>query len=210
MDPEPPTKPFINPARAGASGILGAFLFTATLVFLTIVEYDFMLSIGWNPLSDPGGAWPSGHALGPYGWMMNVSFVISGVFLMVFAIGLQRAIRSKPAIGATLIFVSGAAMTFMAFETDPILREGPRSFHGWVHDISFAGFAMSLLASMFFLWREFNKDPAWKPHARYTLATGIVAAVCLLLPGVAYYVFIIVLLVWIFVTAVALRRGEYP
>lgn len=208
MNPEPPTKPLINPARAGTAGILGVFLFAATLVFLTVVQYEFMIGIGWKPLSDPGGAWPSGLSLGPHGWMMDTGFIVSGLLFMVFAVGLRRGVRCGAKIGSASLFTSGAAMAFMAFETDPILREGPRSFHGWIHDISFVVFAMSLLIGVFFLWRAFDKDPGWKPHARYTLATGLAAAVCLVLPGVAYYVFIVILLAWIGSTAMTLWQRK--
>lgn len=197
----------ITPTRAGASGVLGVFFFAATLVFLTVSQYEFMLSIGWRPLGDPGNAWPSGLALGPYGWVMDVSFVVSGAFLVVFALGLRR---TAPGIGAVLLVISGLAMSFMAFETDPITREGPRSVRGWIHDTSFVVFAASLLASTFFLWKEFGRHAAWRLHARHTLATGLVGVVCLLLPGVAYYVFIAVLLAWITATAIALRRAGVP
>lgn len=203
-------KNLITPRRAGIAGILGTTLFAAALVFLTIVEYEFMLSIGWKPLSDPGGAWPSGLALGPYGWMINAGFIISGSLLMVFSIGLHRGIKEGSRIGPAFLFVSGAAMASMAFSTDPILREGPRSLHGWIHDISFIVFALSMLVSLFFLWRRFEKEPLWRAHARYTLATGLVAVICLFLPGLAYYFFIVVLLAWIFVTAMKLWRGDLP
>lgn len=206
MEARPRTKNLITPARAAVAGMAGVLSFAATLVFLTAIQYGFMLSIGWRPIADPGGAWPSGLALGPHGWIMNVSFILSGALLMVFAVGLRRRLRGEPNIGPALLFASGAAMALMSFETDPILREGPRSFHGWIHDISFIVFAISLLASMFFLWNGFRKDAAWRSHARYTLATGIMAIVCLVLPGVAYYLFIAVLLAWIFTTAMRLRR----
>lgn len=206
MASEPSTKILVTPERAAMSGILGVSLFAATLAFLTVIEYDFMLSIGWKPLADAGGAWPSGLSLGPYGWMMNIAFIVSGLSLTVFAVGLHRGIKSESDVGPFLLSVSGAAMSLMAFETDPILREGPRSLHGWIHDTAFVVVALAFLSSMSFLWREFDKDPGWKPHARYTLATGIIAAACLFLPGVSYYLFVAVLLAWILATAMRLSR----
>lgn len=206
----PKTESPATPRKAALAGVIGPALFAATLVSLTIIQYEFMLSIGWKPWSDPGGAWPSGLALGSYGWAMDASFIISGLLLIVFAAGLWRGVRSGANIGSALLAVSGLAMALMAFETDPILREGPRSFHGWVHDISFAVFAISFLASMFFLWREFRSIPDWRSHARPTLAAGIIAVVCLILPGVAYYFFVGVLLAWIWATAMKLSRIANP
>ena len=95
-------------------------------------------------------------------------------------------------------------MALMGFETDPIRRIGPRSPHSLIHDAAFVVFVVAFLAALFSLWRRFGAYPRWRGHARYTLATGILAVVLLLLPGVAYYLFILTLLAWIEVTAVRL------
>jgi uncharacterized membrane protein YidH (DUF202 family) len=206
-------------ARAAAvAGMVGPILFATVLLALTAVQYDFMLGIGWQPLSDPAGAWPSGLALGPHGWAMTAGFVASGLLLMLFAVGLHfgvtggRGSRAGPA----LLFVAGAALSLMGFETDPIRRTGPRTLHGWVHDLAFILFALALLAAFLFLWRRLDKDRLWRDHARYTLATGLLATLLLFLPGVAYYLFLVVVLAWLEATAVRLRgeisahpRGTY-
>ncbi len=185
----------------------GPVLFGAILVVLTAVQYDFMVEIGWQPLEDPANAWPSGLALGPYGWMQVLNFVVSGLLLMFLAVGLHLGVDGRDSrIGPILLFVAGAAMALMAFETDPILREGPRTLHGWIHDLAFAHFVLALLPSFFFLWRRFRKDAPWRSHSRYTLATGVIATLSIFVPGVAYYLFIIVTLTWMEVTAVRLLR----
>jgi hypothetical protein len=194
--------------RVGAfAGMAGPVLFGAILVVLTAVQYDFMVEIGWQPLEDPANAWPSGLALGPYGWMQVLNFVVSGLLLMFLAVGLHLGVDGRNSrIGPILLFVAGAAMALMAFETDPILREGPRTLHGWIHDLAFALFVLALLPSFFFLWRRFRKDAPWRSHSRYTLATGVIATLSIFVPGVAYYLFIIVTLTWMEVTAVRLLR----
>lgn len=90
----------------------------------------------------------------------------------------------------------------MGFETDPIRRTTPRTLHGWIHDLAFALFALTLLSAPFFLWHGLRKDPLRRNHARYTLATGVLAALLLALPGVAYYLFLAVVLLWIGTTDV--------
>lgn len=189
------------------AGICGSVTLVAITVTLSIVQYGFMVSAGWRPLTDPGGAWPSGLALGPYGWAMNAAFLTSGVLLSVFSLGLERGLPVGSRSGTALLFASGVAMALLAFETDPILREGPRSVHGWIHDAAFVVFALAFPTSLFFLWRRMRTDTLWKNHARYTLATGVVATVCLFLPGVAYYVFVVVLVAWIPSTALKLPRS---
>lgn len=194
---------------AGIAGTFGPVLFGGVLLALSILEYDFMLEIGWQPMTDPAGAWPSGLALGPYGAAQMANFVISGFLLCLFAPGLYLGTatsRASTAPGTALLFVAGMAMALMGFRTDPIERVGPRSLHGLIHDTAFVVFVLAFLAALFFLWWGLRWDALWRGHARYTLATGILAVLLLLLPGVAYYLFLVALLAWIEVTAVRLWR----
>jgi hypothetical protein len=96
----------------------------------------------------------------------------------------------------------------MGFVTDPIRRIEPRSLHGLIHDAAYVIFVLACLATLFSLWWRFEADPRWRAHARYTLATGTVAVLLLLLPGVAYYLFIVTLLIWIEVSAILLWRSH--
>jgi hypothetical protein len=199
-------------AVAALAGILGPVLFVTVLLALTALQYDFMLGIGWRPLADPAGAWPSGLALGPYGALQDATFVVSGLLLALFSVGLSVGTIDgrNPPLGPTLLFVAGVAMALMAFETDPIQRIGPRSLHGLAHDAAFVLFVLAMLAALFTLWRKFRRDLRWRGHASFTLAAGMIAVLLLLLPGVAYYLFIVTLLTWIFVTAVCLWSLSRP
>jgi hypothetical protein len=199
------TKKYKPVRTAALAGAVGPPLFAAVLAALTALQYDFMLDIGWRPIQDPAGAWPSGLALGPHGWAMDAGFAVSGILLTVFALGLHRAMPPGSKAGPALLSLSGAAMALLAFETDPIRRTGPRSWHGLVHDAAFVVFALALLLSLLALWRRTRGDPGWRRYARLTLATAIVCAACLLLPGVAYYLFLAAALIWIEATALTLR-----
>ncbi len=167
-----------------------------------------MLKIGWHPLTNPAGAWPSGLALGPYGLAQVANFVVSGLLLASFSLGLHLGAKDGHGspLGPASLFVAATAMILMGFETDPIRRTGPRSLHGLIHDAAFVIFVLAFLVALFSLWRRFEGYPRWRVHARYTLATGILAILLLLLPGVAYYLFIVTLLAWIEVTAIRLWR----
>jgi Protein of unknown function (DUF998) len=194
---------------AAIAGMMGPALFGSVLLALSALENDFMLGIGWRPVADPAGAWPSGLALGPYGPAQVANFVASGLLLAFFALGLHLGAtngRGSP-FGSALLFVAGAAMALMGFETDPIRRIGPRSLHGLIHDAAYLIFVLAFLGALFSLWRRFEADPRWQGHAIYTLATGILAVLLLWLPGVAYYLFIVTLLAWIEVTAIRLWRS---
>ncbi len=198
---------------AAVAGMAGPVIFAATLLGLTLVQYDFMLGLGWRPVGDPAGAWPSGLALGPYGWAQVANFVLSGTLLVVFSAGLHfgatggRGSRAGPA----LLFIAGAAMALMSFKTDPPIQStGPRTLHNLIHDLAFALFVLALLPAFFFLWRRFREDALWQAQARYTLITGVLATLLLLLPGVAYYLFLAVVLVWFEIMAVRLWQISSP
>jgi hypothetical protein len=195
---------------AAVAGMVGPVLFAATFLGLTVVQYDFMISLGWRPRGDPSGAWPSGLALGPYGWAQVANFILSGILLMIFAAGLHLGATDGrgPRVGPALLFAAGAAMALMGFETDPPLQSsGPWTLHNLIHDLAFALFVLALLPAFFFLWRRFRKDPWWRGHARYTLITGVLATLLLFLPGVAYYLFLAVVLLWFEITAVKLLKA---
>jgi len=194
---------------AAVAGMIGPALFAVVLLVLTVIQYDFMLGIGWRPIADPAGAWPSGLALGPHGWAQTASFVVSGLLLMIFAAGLHLGATGGRGsrVGPASLFVAGAAMALMGFETDSIRRTGPRTLHGWVHDLAFFLFVLALLPAFFFLWRRFRRDALWQGYAHYTLATGAIATLLLYLPGVAYYLFLAVVLIWISATGVKLWKS---
>src|SRR5215203_3704320 len=194
---------------AAVAGTIGPVLFVTVIFALSVLEYDFMLGIGWRPVADPAGAWPSGLALGPYGPAQVANFVASGLLLAFFALGLHLGAtneRGSP-FGSALLFVAGTAMALMGFETDPIRRIGPRSLHGLIHDVAYVIFVLAFLGALFSLWRRFEADPRWQFHAMYTFDTWKLAVFFLWLPGVAYYLLIVTLLVWIEVTAIRLWRS---
>jgi hypothetical protein len=191
------------------AGMMGPALFGSVLLTLSALEYDFMLGIGWRPVADPAGAWPSALALGPFGLVQVANFVVSGLLLAFFSLGLHLGTTNGHGspLGPALLFVAGTAMALMGFKTDPIGRVEPRSLHGLIHDAAFVTFVLCFVTALFLLWRRFEADPRWRGHARYTLATGIIAVLLLLLPGVAYYLFIVALLAWIEVSAIRLWRS---
>ncbi len=152
-------------------------------------------------------------ALGPYGWAQSLSFAVSGLLLAVFALGLHHGMAGSSKAGPALLLLSGVAMTLLAFATDPIIRAGPRTLHGWVHDLAFVLFIVSLAPSFFFLWRRMEKDPLWRGHGRYTLVTGLLTAPLFLLPGPTYYLSLALILAWLEALAIRLwavagRRAE--
>jgi hypothetical protein len=187
---------------AALAGIIGPLLLAIVILGLTIAQADFMRTLGWNPLG-PVIDWPSGLALGPYGWLMTATFFMSGGMLAFFAYGLRLSLNEKPA--TTLLMFAGFAMMGLIFETDPTLTTISRTWHGLLHDASFALLGLSLMPGMLLLGRAFQRNGRWKALALYTWGTLVLVIPTFWLKGLAFYIFLLAILMWILVIAVRLR-----
>jgi hypothetical protein len=188
--------------------LLGPILFTVLVILLTILQYDFLLGLGWHPIDAPTLDWPSGLSLGPYGSWMIATFILSGFILFLFAIrlhfDLEPATTSK--IGSVLLAFSGLALAGLAFKTDPTLSSISRTWHGILHDLSFVLLGLSLLASMLFLGRAFQDDSRWRGYGIYTWVTAALGIPAFFLKGVAFYFFLLAILIWNEVIAIRLLK----
>jgi hypothetical membrane protein len=190
---------------AAMLGMLGPGLFGCVLAGLTYTEYDFMSSLGWDAFKAPTLDWPSGLALGPFGWIMTATFLVSGVSLLVFAFGLRRKLSGGRA-GSLLLALAGLALMGLAFHTDPTLRASAATWHGRLHDLSFVILGITLMPGMLVLGASFRNDPRWKDLAVYTFATASLALPTFFIKGAAFYVFLVAILIWCELTAVRLWR----
>ncbi len=188
--------------------MVGPVALGGTICGLTLAQYSFLRGLRWHPLYAPTTDWPSGLALGPYGWLMVVTFVGSGLLLAIFAVGLHAAIGggSERRSGAALLVVAGIAMMLLGFKIDPTYGDTPRTLHGAVHDAAFGVLGLSLVAALVVLSRQFARHPDWRGHARYTLVTGLLVAPAFALKGLLFYLFLANTLAWIEITAMRLRR----
>jgi len=187
---------------AAMSGIVGPLLFAVVVTGLTIVQSDFMCTLGWNLLG-PVIDWPSGLALGPYGWLMTATFFVCGAMMAFFAYGLQLALNEK--IATTLLMIAGLAMMGLIASTDRTLSAAPRTWHGLLHDGFFALLGFTMMPGMLLLGRVFQKNEHWKRFAIYTWGTLAFVIPTFWLKGVAFYVFLLAILTWSIVIAFRLR-----
>ena len=195
---------------AALAGLVGATVFAVVVVFLTLVEYGFMLRLGWNPLGSSDVPWPSGLALGSLGWLQVLNFAFFGLTLIFFALGLHRGVAPSGRlswVGPTLLVVAGVALVLAAFKTDAHLMQGPQTWHGAIHFVAFLLLALSFLLSLFFWWRRLRGDPSWRGYALYTIITALLFIV-LLLASIwqwGFYLFLANVLIWIELMALRLR-----
>ena len=188
--------------------MIGPFFFGVVLTTLTIIKYDFLLSLGWHPLLAPTFDWPSGLALGEYGWIMAATFLLSGFMMIIFASGLRLSLSAiRPAwIGTLLLSLAGLALMGIAFTTDPTIRSTPVTWHGRLHDLSFVLLGLTLMPAMIFLGFAFRDHPHWINFSRYTWITVALALPAFWLKGAAFYIFMLAVLIWCEV--IAFRLGS--
>lgn len=188
--------------------LLGPALFTFVLATLTIVKYDFLLSLGWHPINDPTFDWPSGLALGPYGWIMTATFIITGLIMTLFArrLFLDLKLTRASKLGTTLLAFAGLFLATLAFTTDPTIRDTPATWHGRLHDLSFVLLGLTLFPAMIVLGFAFRADERWKNLAVYTWGTLALAGPAFFIKGAAFYVFLFAILVWNEIAAFRLNK----
>lgn len=150
--------------------LTGPVLFAGVLAALTLVKYEFLLSLGWHPIHDPTFDWPSGLALGEFGWIMTLTFILTGSIMTPFARRLYLDLEPTPAskLGATLTAFAGLFLAALAFTTDPTIRDYPATWHGRLHDLSFVLLGLTLFPAMVVLGFAFRADDRWKNFAFYT------------------------------------------
>jgi len=188
--------------------LIGPALFAFVLTTLTLIEYDFLLSIGWHPINDPTFDWPSGLALGRFGWIMTATFILTGMIMTLFArrlfLDLKRTALSK--LGTTLMAFAGLFLATLAFTTDPTIRDYPATWHGRLHDLSFVLLGLTLFPAMIVLGFAFRADERWKNLSVYTWGTLALAGPAFFIKGAAFYVFLLAILVWNEIAALRLKR----
>ena len=173
--------------------MIGPLLFAAVVTGLSIAQADFMRTLGWNP-TGPVIDWPSGLALGPYGWIMIVTFFICGALMALFAYGLKLALEDR--LATTLLMIAGFAMMALVFPSDPTIGRTQYTWHGFLHDAFFAVLGLSLMPGMFLLGRVFQKHKYWKNLSLYSWGTLALVIPTFWLKGVAFYIFLLAILTW--------------
>ena len=195
--------------------LLGPILFAAVVTSLTIIKYDFLLGLGLHPLNDPTFDWPSGLALGSYGFIMTATFIISGLLIAALALRLKADLHpaATSQAGSILLAFSGLALASLAFTTDPTIRDTPATWHGILHDLSFVLLGLTLFPAMIVLGFAFRSNTHWKNFSLYTWLTLAFAIPAFILKGAAFYIFLFSILLWMEILAWKLSfpsKGIHP
>src|SRR5215813_8232733 len=146
-------------------------------MFVTVVGLQDLLRPGYDWKTMPASA----HSLGPHGWIQIASFVFTGTCILVFAWGAAGAFPRGEASrwGPRLLGVLGLCILGsgpFVMDPPPIAPFSPGStWHGTVHGVTL------MPVSCFVFHHRFRKVPGWRPFAHWSLATGVVTILAILL-----------------------------
>ena len=156
-----------------ACGALGPILFI--LVFLVEGAIRPGYSAWHNFVSD--------LSLSNQGWMQIANFLICGVLMLCFALGLRQVFRTGRGSvwGPLLLGICGLSLLIAGFfVTDPSLGYYPpgtssstHTLHGTIHGANAPLAFGSLTMAIFVLARRFASDRQWRGWALYSLVTEI-------------------------------------
>lgn len=194
------------------AGAIAPVLFAVVVTLLTLVEYEFARSLGWDPIRRTDAGWPSVLALADSGWLLVATLASCGVLGVAFALGLYRATRGAAwtALGTGLLGLLSVAVALEAFRTDPPASVAPATWQGDVHDTVYPVVVACALAAPAVLARALWNEPGWRAYGRYSLATAaILLATLVLQTRSAYaqlveYAFFGSLLLWLELLALRL------
>jgi hypothetical protein len=190
---------------AALAGMIAPAWFAVVVTALTIVDAEFMRTLGWNP-TGPVIDWPSGLAMGPHGWLMTLTFFVCGALMTFFAYGLKLALRDR--LATTLLMLAGIAMMGLVFTSQPTIGRTSYTWHGFLHDAFFVALGVTLMPGMLLLGRAFQKNESWKNLSLYTWGTLALIIPTFWLKGVAFYVFLLAILTWSEIVAFRLRSMQ--
>jgi hypothetical membrane protein len=126
----------------------------------------------------------SALAAGPSGWIQNVNFLLFGLLMIVYAIGLHLGVNPSRwgLVGFALLVLSGIGLVwgwlFPATDATGSFDEG-RLLHIPGFIMTFLGGGIGLIV----MSRGMARDPRWRNLATYALLSGIAMLVLIVVGG---------------------------
>jgi hypothetical membrane protein len=161
-------------AALAAAGIAGPIIFGVVGLVQSVLRQDH--SLVEHPIS--------ALAAGNSGWVQNVNFLLFGLLMIAFAVGLHLGVRPSRSgwVGLAFLVLSGIGLMwgglFPATDSAGAFDEN-RVLHIPGFIMTFLGGGIGLVV----ISRRMARDPRWKSVATYALATGITMLVLILVGG---------------------------
>jgi len=146
----------------------------APLLFGVLWVAAGLLRPGYDHIADYG----SELGAGPNAWIMNTNFLLTGLLLVAFSLGLARALGAAKSAraGPVLVGIFGSGV-FAAgiFSCDPGCPSSGGSLSQQMHDlVSIVAFVAIMIAPIIVSLRM-KGDPLWQGYRLYSIATGVAA-----------------------------------
>ena len=161
-------------AALATAGIAGPIIFAVVALVHSLLRPDH--SLVTHPVS--------ALAAGPSGWLQNANFLLFGVLMIAYAIGLHLGVRPTKwgVVGVTFLVLSGVGLmwggVFPATDATGAF-DGDRLLHVPGFIITFLGGGIGLIV----MSRRMARDSRWKSLATYALVTGMAMLVLILVGG---------------------------
>jgi hypothetical membrane protein len=161
-------------AALATAGIAGPIIFAVGALVHSLLRPDH--SLVTHPVS--------ALAAGPSGWLQNVNFLLFGVLMIAYTIGLHLGVRPTKwgVVGVTFLVLSGVGLmwggVFPATDATGAF-DGDRLLHVPGFIMTFLGGGIGLIV----MSRRMARDSRWKSLATYALVTGIAMLVLILVGG---------------------------
>jgi hypothetical membrane protein len=145
------------------AGIVAPLWFTALVVLQSLMQPDYsQVALPISALA----AWPAG-------WLQNLNFIVFGLLMSAYAVGLHRNLRPMRGggIGLALLLVSGVGLVLAGVfawtrvGADFVVPTG----HFVAAVMSFLGAALGLIV----MAQRMAGDPRWRGIAPYTAVSGV-------------------------------------
>ncbi|MEZ4865970.1 MAG: DUF998 domain-containing protein [Caldilineaceae bacterium] len=211
VQPTLPRQRFWTLRRAALAGMIAPILWCSVLLLLDIIQYNFLIGIGANPLTT---APASENGMGPYGWLYVASDFTLGLLTVLFALGLMRSIKGGVwkwvGMAGMFIFGFGFMIGSAPCECLPGQQVG---VWGQIHNWASIALLLTTIPMPLGLGLAFRHDERWRRVAWYSIGTGLSAPVLFVivnaLPPVFSWFYLWLLFIpfaWLAVTAHHLGR----
>lgn len=162
----------LEPARthyAALAGIVGPVLFSAGF----LAQQAFR-GTAFDPIAKPVSALEAG----PHGWIQQANFVVFGLLLLGFTVGLHRGIdRSRWGVVGPVLLGVAAAGLFVAAAI-PLREDGAgQVYDPGGHFVAGVTFFLGTALALLVLSRRLAKDPQFRSLAPYTALCGGLALI---------------------------------
>ena len=170
----------------GRLAVLGPILFTLAWLIGGVVQD------GYSPRQEDISALAALDA--QHAWLMMAGFLLLGAGTVALAAGLAEVVKGRrAAIGSILvalaglgIIVAGLARNDCSSELEACAsrgRAGDVSWHSATHDLVSLLIFLALTAAPLVLARAIRSQDSWRDLRRYSLVTGVLCLVLLVLYG---------------------------